>query len=57
MGARVESVIEVPVDAVDSILPDHGVQPRCDLLCIDAQRHEREVFKDLRTLCKTPSSR
>ncbi len=41
MGARAESVIEVPVTTVNSILLDHGVQPRCGLLCINAEGQER----------------
>ena len=54
MGARAELVIEVPAVTVDSILLDHAVQPRFDLLSIDAEGHERKVFKGLSLRCWCP---
>lgn len=47
VGARPRSVIHVPVKTLDSILRDHQVQPGFDLLSIDVEGHEMEVFKGL----------
>jgi FkbM family methyltransferase len=47
VGARSEAVIEVPVRTLDSILTEYGVEPEFDLLSIDVEGHEMEVFKGL----------
>lgn len=47
VGARSEGVIEVPVRTLDSILQECGAEPEFDLLSIDVEGHEMEVFKGL----------
>lgn len=50
VGAKAEAVAKVQVRTLDSVLRDHAVAPGFDLLSIDVEGHEMEVFKgvDLR---------
>ena len=50
VGAKAEAVAQVQVRTLDSVLREHAVAPGFDLLSIDVEGHEMEVFKgvDLR---------
>ena len=47
MGAQSQSIMEVPVRTLDSVLEEHGFEPGFELLSIDVEGHEMEVFKGL----------
>jgi FkbM family methyltransferase len=50
VGAKAETIAQVQVRTLDSVLRDYAVAPGFDLLSIDVEGHEMEVFKgvDLR---------
>ena len=47
LGAKVETVAQVQVRTLDSVLRDHAVAPGFELLSIDVEGHEMEVFKGI----------